>query len=466
MTTTVKVSRCCSALYTCLISSIILAAAAPVQAAKPPSLKDAYRHHFYVGAAINRSVATGKAPRFGFRTAEQVQKDIALTEEQFNQISPENDLKFASIQPREGPDGYDFGPADAYVAFGLKHHMVIVGHTLVWYGQNPRWLFAGTTPPAAGAPGNPPDAPGNPLAPPANASGPPENVPTSPANLPGPPGNPPGPPAGGPGPPRVGAPRNFGGGRFGPGFIMNGPHASREQLLQRMRDHIQTVVGRYRGKIKIWDVVNESVSDGGPNILRNSPWLQIIGPDYVARAFEYAHEADPHAILRLNDYGLEYPAKRQKFIALVKQLQAEKVPVMAIGTQTHISVTSPSPEAIDQELTDLESLNLPIHITEFDVNGARGGQRVNGADIDNNAAATEGGLISDADQRLADQYANLFKVFLKHKSVKVVTFWGVNDGVSWLANGKPLLFDGDDQPKPAFFAVIGAAKGNQRAARE
>ena len=86
-----------------------------------------------------------------------------------------------------------------------------------------------------------------------------------------------------------------------------------------MHDHIKTVVGRYRGKIKVWDVVNECVSDGGPDILRSSLWRQIIGPDFVAKAFEYAHEADPKAILRLNDYGLENPDKRRKFITLVKQ---------------------------------------------------------------------------------------------------------------------------------------------------
>ena len=89
-----------------------------------------------------------------------------------------------------------------------------------------------------------------------------------------------------------------GGGRGGPG-----PLATREELLQRMHDHIVTVVGRYKGKIKVWDVVNEALADGGTNILRNSPWQQIIGPDFIAKAFEYAHEADPDAILRYNDYS-------------------------------------------------------------------------------------------------------------------------------------------------------------------
>ena len=388
-----------------LLVTVVLVIGATVRAADWPALKDAYKDDFYVGVAINRTIAAGAPVRADNvnRNSQQVARDIALVKEQFNQISPENDLKWALIQPREGADGYDFGPADAYVNFGVDNHMYIVGHTLVWHSQTPDWVFAGTNPPPVMAN----DSPGR---------------------------------------------RRFG--RFG----FNGPRASREELLERMREHIHTVVGRYKGKVKVWDVVNEAVADSGTNMLRNSLWLQIIGPDFIAKAFEYAHEADPDAILRYNDYSLENPAKRKKLIALIKSLQAQHVPVMAIGSQTHVSVSSPSFETEDQTLTDLETLGLPIHITELDVNGAQGGQHDFGADVSENATTTQGGLVSDADQRLARQYANLFKVFLKHKKyVKVVTLWGVNDAVSWRAGGRPLLFDGDDQPKPAFDAVIKAA---------
>src|SRR5260221_683066 len=202
-----------------------------------------------------------------------------------------------------------------------------------------------------------------------------------------------------------------------------GPRAARDELLARMSNHIHTVVGRYKGKIKSWDVVNEALADGGgTNVLRNSLWLQIIGPDFIAKAFQYAHEADPDAILRYNDYGLENPAKRRKLIALIKSLQEQHVPVMAIGSQTHVNVSSPSFEAEDQALTELETLGLPIHITELDVNSALCGQRNTGADVASNAATNQGGLLNDAHQRLANQYASLFRVFLKHRnSVKVVT---------------------------------------------
>lgn len=406
-----------------LLIVTFLATLVTSEAADTTTLKNAYDKHFYVGVAINRTIATGAAVQANNvnRRIEQVAKDIALVKKQFNQISPENDLKWALIHPREGADGYEFGPADAFVNFGASNNLYIVGHTLVWHGQTPRWVFQGTNMQSGGTNIKP-------------------RVPVS-TN------------AATNGPAR---------GQFGRGGF-TGPRASREELLQRMQDHIHTVVGRYKGKIKVWDVVNEAVADGGTNILRNSLWLQIIGPDFISKAFEYAHEADPDAILRYNDYGLENPSKRHKLIALIKALQEQHVPVMAIGSQTHVSVSSPSFEQEDEALTELETLGLPIHITELDVNSAAGGQRNTSADITSNAATTQGGLVDDANQKLANAYERLFQAFLKHeKSVKVVTFWGVNDGVSWRANGRPLLFDKEDQPKPAFDAVIRVATGEQK----
>jgi endo-1,4-beta-xylanase len=191
--------------------------------------------------------------------------------------------------------------------------------------------------------------------------------------------------------------------------------------------------------------------------------LEIIGPDFIAKAFQYAHEADPDAILRYNDYGLENPGKRQKLIALIKSLQEQGVPVHAIGSQAHVNVGTTF-ATMDQALTEMALLGLPIHITELDVNSAAGGQRTTGAEIGNNAATTEGGLVSEADQKLADAYADIFRAFLKHKEhVKMVTFWGVNDAVSWRANGRPLLFDGNNRPKPAFDAVLRVARTSEQA---
>ena len=403
----------------CLLAGL-LALGCTAWSADLPTLKDAFKDHFLVGTAINRSIATGTGFR---RSPEQVNTDIALVKRQFNQVVAENEMKWASVHPRPGADGYDFGAADAFVNFGLSNNMYLVGHTLVWHAQTPNWVFAGTNPPPSVANAAP--------------------SPVADTNAPG--------------------TNRSGRGRIGPGFgggfgLYNGPRASREELLQRMHDHIQTVVGRYKGKIKVWDVVNEALSDGGTNILRNSLWMEIIGPDFIAKAFEYAHEADPDAILRYNDYSLENPVKRRKLIALIKSLQAQKVPVHAIGSQAHVNV-SMGFETMDQALTEIATLGLPIHITELDVNSAQGGQRGFGADIANNAATTQGGLVSDADRKLAESYAGIFRAFLKHdKQVEIVTFWGPNDANSWRANGKPLLFDGNSQPKPAFDAVIAEAK--------
>jgi len=406
-----------SVLSTLLTGTLLSAAASAQSADTSATLRDAYKDYFKIGAAINRTIATGTAVRADNvdRTKEQVDMDIALVQKQFSQISPENDLKWQLIHPTAGPDGYNWEPADAYVDFGVRNNMYIVGHTLVWHGQTPNWVFQGTAlPPAAEVTGQPGRRAG-----------------------------------------RRGRRR----GRRG----FTGPRATREELLERMRDHIHAVVGRYKGKIQAWDVVNEALADGGgEEVLRNSLWLQIVGPDFIAKAFEYAHDVDPDAILRYNDYGLENPAKRRKLITLIKQLQEQGAPVHAIGTQAHLNVSSASFEGMDQALTEMEMLGLPIHVTELDVNSARRGQRNTRADIADNAAATQGGLVNEADQRLADAYEGVFRAFVKHKDhVRVVTFWGANDAVSWRANGRPLLFDGRDQPKPAFDAIIGVATGTE-----
>ncbi len=387
------------------------------------SLKEAYKHYFKVGTAINRSIATGNA---GFRrSTEQINNDVALVKEQFNHIVPENELKWMSVHPRPGQDGYDWAAGDAFVEFGSKHNMEPAGHTLVWHSQTPNWVFEGThLPPGASEESKPAGS---------------EDKTDAPQAAP---------------PARSG--RGPGGGGFGGfrRFNLDGPRASREELLERMREHIHTVVGRYKGKIKVWDVVNEAISDGGPDVLRKSPWSVIIGPDFMEKAFEYAREADPDAILRYNDYGLENPAKRKKLITLIKELQEKKVPVMAIGSQAHLNVAVTF-ETMDQTLAELKSLGLPIHITELDVNSATGGQRSTGADIGANAATTEGGLVADADKKQTEAYTGIFRAFIKHRdAVKLVTFWGANDANSWRSRGRPLLFDGDNKPKPAFDAVI------------
>jgi endo-1,4-beta-xylanase len=348
------------------------------------TLKDAFRGSFPIGVAINQNQFAG-----------QDTNGVALITSQFNAVSPENVLKWEIVHPRPGANGYDFTLGDAYVAFGEQHHMLVVGHTLVWHEQTPSWVFQDEK-----------------------------------------------------------------------GRWLSGTNAAdRELLLLRMRNHIETVVGHYKGRIKIWDVVNEALNDSrslnDTNLLRQSSrWVRVLGVDFIAKAFEYAHEADPDAILRYNDYSIENPAKRKRLVMLIKYLQSRNVPVMAIGSQTHANLVWPEPDLEDDFLTEVSRLGLPVHISELDVNGSRAGQKNQSADITPNGQDSGGGQPVASDEiRMAQQYENLFKVFLKHRdTVKLVTFWGVTDADSWRRSGHPLLFDGNWQPKLAFHAVINTAE--------
>ncbi len=369
---------------TCLLALTLVSSG---QTQTQPTLKAAFSRDFPIGVAVNERQFTGRDTH-----------GVAIITNQFNSISPENALKWESVHPRPGTNGYDFSAADAYVDFGEKHHMLIVGHTLAWHSQTPRWVFE--------------DENGRPL---------------------------------------------------------RGTNAAdRALLLERLHDHILTVVGRYKGRIKIWDVVNEALSDGDTFndrvILRQwSPWVRVLGDEFISKAFEWAHEADPDAILRYNDYSVENEAKRKRLIVLIKKLQEKHVPVMAIGLQTHANLTWPSPALEDEALTDIAKLGLPMHITELDVNASAAGQRTQSADVAENARASRDGAAASAEAQaqLATQYTNLFKVFLKHRDkIKLVTFWGVTDADSWRRDGRPLLFDLEGNPKPALADVLKIAQAS------
>ena len=245
----------------------------------------------------------------------------------------------------------------------------------------------------------------------------------------------------------------------------DGKPATREVLLERMREHIHTVVGRYKGKIRGWDVVNEAVNDDGR--LRQSPWLKIIGEDYLQKAYQFAHEADPEAELFYNDYSLEDGPKRQGALKLVKGLQAAGVKLTGVGLQGHYSLDRPTPTQIEETIEAFSRLGLKVMITELDVNVLPTPDEAYGADLSRNFAADPkwnpytNGLPEEVSQRLARRYAELFRAFLKQpQAVSRVTFWGVSDRSSWLNNflirrrsNYPLLFDRDGKPKAAFLAV-------------
>ena len=248
-----------------------------------------------------------------------------------------------------------------------------------------------------------------------------------------------------------------------------GELVDRETLLKRLHEHISTVVGRYKGRIQSWDVVNEALNEDGT--LRQSLWLKIIGEDYLAKAFEYAHEADPQAELTYNDYSLENEAKRKGALTLIAKLKALRVPVTSVGLQGHYNLTWPLVEDEDATISALSKLGVKVAITELDIDVLPHDPRMYGAEVslklqqDPKLNPYINGLPPSAQQELAKRYADLFGVFLRHHdAVSRVTFWGVTDGDSWLNNwpiwgrtSYPLLFDRSGQTKPAFHAVIQAA---------
>ena len=250
-----------------------------------------------------------------------------------------------------------------------------------------------------------------------------------------------------------------------------GNFVDRETLLKRMHDHIQTVVGRYKGRIQSWDVVNEALNEDGT--LRQSPWLKIVGEDYIAKAFQYAHEADPQAQLTYNDYSLENEAKRNGALALIAKLKAQGVPITSVGIQGHDSLEWPSVEDEDATISAFAKLGVKVVISELDIDVLPSVTRQQSAEVslkvleDPKLNPYANGLPPSVQQELAKRYAGLFGVYLKHRDVVTrVTFWGVTDGDSWRndwpVKGRtsyPLLFDRSGQPKPAFQAVIRAAAG-------
>jgi len=246
----------------------------------------------------------------------------------------------------------------------------------------------------------------------------------------------------------------------------SGKPLTREALLDRMHDHIKTVVGRYKGRITGWDVVNEALNEDGT--MRQSPWYGIIGEDFIAKAFEFAHEADPNARLYYNDYSLENPAKRKGAVELMKKLKTAGVPINGIGLQDHNKMDVPTAQVEAETIEAFSALGLEVNISELDVDVLPRTTNQNSADISATAAGGAAsnpytaGLPDEMQAALAKRYADLFEVFVKHRqNIGRVTFWGVTDGDSWLNNfptrgrtNYPLLFDRQGKPKPAFDAVL------------
>lgn len=247
-----------------------------------------------------------------------------------------------------------------------------------------------------------------------------------------------------------------------------GNPATRELLLARMEKHISTVVGRYRGKVQSWDVVNEALNEDGS--LRESPWYTIIGEDYLQKAFEFAHQADPDAELYYNDYNLFVPEKREGVLRLVRDLQARGAVVDGVGMQGHYGLDNPRDLGQFADAIDAYSqLGVSVHLTELDISVLPFPERENwGADISLNLELQAkfnpyaDGLPEAVSKAQSVRYVDLFRILLAHKDqVARVTFWGVHNGQSW-KNGwpmegrtdYPLLFDRNYQPRQAYYEII------------
>lgn len=237
-----------------------------------------------------------------------------------------------------------------------------------------------------------------------------------------------------------------------------GDTVSKEVLLKRLEDHITEVVTRYKGKIYAWDAVNEAISDKKDEYLRPSPWLTIIGEEYIAKAFEYAHKADPEALLFYNDYNEINPVKREKIFKLVTSLKDAGVPIHGVGLQGHWAVNEPTRDQLDSTLTRFSSTGLTLHITELDISvypKEHNRRETKPEDADTSFTA-------EKEQQQREVYKMCFELFRKHKAaISSVTFWNVSDRNSWLDNfpvrGRkdyPLLFDKDLKPKKAYWEIV------------
>ncbi|WP_434981309.1 endo-1,4-beta-xylanase [Daejeonia sp. YH14] len=359
-----------------------LAAVSACTALHPDSktLKTALKNDFYMGTAMNLPQIYGKD-----------KKSVDIIKKQFNSIVAENCMKSMYLQPREG--AFHFEDADRFVDFGEQNNMFIIGHTLIWHSQAPRWFFT-------------------------------DNV---------------------------------------------GKDVSPEVLKQRMKNHITTVMSRYKGRIKGWDVVNEAILEDGT--YRKSKFYEILGEEFIPLAFQYAHEADPSAELYYNDYNEWYPAKKETVIQLIKKLKSKGLRIDAVGMQAHLGMDGPLIKEYETAIVDYAAAGVKVNITELDISPLPNPGKMT-ANISDTIAYREEinpythGLPKNIETEWENRYLDFFRLFLKHHDkIERVTVWGVADTDSWKNNfpvhGRtdyPLLFDRNYQEKPLVKKIIRLAE--------
>ena len=260
-------------------------------------------------------------------------------------------------------------------------------------------------------------------------------------------------------------------------------HSQLPPFIRRMKDadsvrlffteHINTIAGRYDGQVYSWDVVNEALNEDGT--MRKSIFLEKLGDDFVVEAFRLAQKAAPNTKLYYNDYNIEQPRKRAGAIALIKKIQAAGVRIDGVGIQGHWHIRNIPFKEIEQSILEFSALGIDVMFTELDVSVLPNPRDIVGADVNQRAEYEAklnpytAGLPDSMQVSLAKGYEDIFRLFLKHKEkISRVTFWGVDDGQSWL-NGfpirgrtnYPLLFDKEFKPKPAFYKVMELKNNNK-----
>ena len=373
----------CRLLSVALIISFIFASCQVKNNEENISLKNALEGKFYIGTAMNHTQILGLDSA-----------SLKIIKEQFNSIVAENCMKSEQIHPKENE--YYFDLADQFIDFGEANNMNIIGHTLIWHSQAPKWFFV--------------DEEGN--------------------------------------------------------------EVSKEVLIERMKNHIHTVVGRYKGRVKGWDVVNEAILDDGS--FRKSKFYQIIGEDFIKLAFQFAHEADPAAELNYNDFSMAKEGKRKGVVAMVKSLQNEGIRIDGIGMQSHIAMKYPDIREYEKSIVAFSELGVNVMITELDLSVIPSPYDNDGADVGNRFKYSEAmdpyknGMPDSAIVAFNKRYMEFFNLYLKHqKDISRVTLWGVNDGNSWRNNwpipGRtdyPLLFDRENNAKQIVNDIYLASKNH------
>lgn len=362
----------------CLFVSAIIAGCQPEL---DGGLKDALKDKFLIGVAMNSSQIVGKDTQA-----------INLITCNFNSVVAENCMKSEIIQPVEGE--FDFSQADQFVKFGEKHNMFIIGHTLIWHSQAPKWFFVDN----------------------------------------------------------------------------NGVNVSPEILKQRMKTHIQTIIKRYKGRVKGWDVVNEAIEDNGS--WRKSKFYEILGEDFVKYAFQFAYEADPDAELYYNDYSMALEGRRNAVVQMVKSLQNQGVKISAIGMQGHLGMDFPDINEFEKSIIAYSQLGVKVMITELDLSALPSPWTTMGANVNDVVEYQKKmnpypeNLPAEIQMAWEKRLLNFFSLFLKHSDkISRVTLWGLTDGSSWKNNfpikGRtdyPLLFDRNYKPKPVVKMIIKMAE--------